>query len=88
MTGQQVVLCPQCGENKVKSQAKGISQALMGLGILTCLTIFGIPLGIGFIIAAIWVKKSKMKLKFMCQECKHEFKISEDTYESYQKQIS
>ena len=88
MTGQQVVLCPQCGENKVKSNAKGTSQALMGLGILVSLTIVGIPLGIGLIIASFIVKKSKLRLKFRCAECAHEFKVSEDKYESYQKQIS
>lgn len=88
MTGQQVVLCPQCGGNKVKSNAKGTSQALLIIGAFFCITIIGIPFGIGFIVAALMVKKSKLKLKFLCQECKHEFKVSEDTFETYQKQIS
>lgn len=88
MAGQQVVLCPQCGENKVKSNAKGVSQALMIIGAFACITIIGIPFGIGFIIASFMVKKSKLKLKFLCQDCKHEFKVSEDTFETYQKQIS
>ncbi|MBH0174748.1 hypothetical protein IHV09_14365 [Fictibacillus sp. 23RED33] len=87
MNGQQIVHCPQCGGNKVKSNAKGAFQALLALGILFCITIIGIPLGIAFFIGAFIVKNSKIRLKFLCLECKHDFKIDQDTYHAYSKAI-
>ncbi|MCM3527828.1 hypothetical protein M4D56_01800 [Cytobacillus oceanisediminis] len=81
--GQTLVHCPQCGENKVKNHAPAIFQVLMLVGVLMCFTIEGIPFGIAFIIGAIISKKSKARLKFTCQECKHSFKVQEQVYEEY-----
>lgn len=86
--GQQIVICPQCGENKVKSSAPGIFQILMAIGILMCITIVGIPFGLIFIISAFIARKSKIRLKFRCMECKHDFKINENTYDDYMKAIA
>lgn len=83
MSGQEIILCPQCGGNKVKSNANGLFQFCMAFGILSCLTLIGIPLGIVFIVVAFFIRKSKVKLKFRCQECKHDFKVSEPVYDKY-----
>ena len=88
MKGQTIVTCSQCGGNKVKSSAIGLFQFCMSVGILFCITIIGIPFGIAFIISAFIVRKSKARLKFRCIECKHDFKITEPTYNDYIKAIS
>ncbi len=87
MSGQTVVMCPQCGGNKVKSTAAAFKDILT-LGVLACVTIIGIPIGVILIITAFVMKYSSSKLKFRCQECKHDFKIQEDAYNTYTKAIS
>ncbi|MGD6894274.1 hypothetical protein [Bacillus infantis] len=82
--GQDIIHCPQCGENKVKSNAIGSSQVSLLIGVLLCITVVGLPFGIALIIISLYTKKSKMRFKFTCQECKHTFKVKEQTYEEYE----
>ncbi|UQX52272.1 LITAF-like zinc ribbon domain-containing protein [Cytobacillus pseudoceanisediminis] len=84
--GQQIIHCPQCGENKVKSTASAF-KSMLTLGILACVTIIGIPIGIILIISAFVMKHSKKRLIFRCQECKHDFKVNDNTYDDYLKAI-
>ncbi|MFH7833875.1 hypothetical protein [Bacillus luti] len=85
--GQQIVLCPQCGGNKVKSPALA-SKDMLWLSALSCITIIGIPIGIILFFVALRLKYTKMKLKFRCVECTHEFKVEEKTFNEYIKAIS
>lgn len=87
MKGQQVVNCPQCGGNKVKSTASAY-KSIIWLGIISCVTIIGIPIGIILIVSAFIMKYSSSRLKFRCQECKHDFKVNEETYNKYIKTIA
>lgn len=86
MKGQTVVICPQCGGNKVRS-SEVVSKALMWFGVISCITIIGLPVGIILLVAAYIVKVSKMKLTFHCQECKHSFKVKEEKYNDYKSAI-
>ncbi|MEK3822078.1 hypothetical protein MKY20_23630 [Cytobacillus sp. FSL W8-0315] len=83
---QQIIHCPQCGENKVKGTASAF-KSILALGIFTCVTIIGLPIGIILIISAFVMKHSKKRLTFHCQECKHEFKVNTNTYDDYLKAI-
>ena len=80
---QTSIKCPQCGSNKVRS-AKVLTSAFMWLGLVSCITIIGIPIGIILLGAAFVTKSMKYHLKFNCQECKHEFKVSESLYKEYE----
>ena len=82
MKGQSVVNCPLCGSNKVKS-GEGLAKGYLITGILFCITLIGIPVGIFFLFAAIGAKRKKIKLRFRCLDCKHTFNVSENRLEEY-----
>ncbi|WP_347941884.1 hypothetical protein AAEY33_09090 [Peribacillus simplex] len=82
MKGQTIITYPQCGGNKVKGVVSAF-KSMMAIGVLCCVTIIGFPVGIVLIITALIMKYSKAKLKFRCQECKHDFKVQESTYTEY-----
>jgi Zn finger protein HypA/HybF involved in hydrogenase expression len=83
---QTVIKCPQCGGNKIKSM-KIVTSAFMWLGLICCITIIGLPIGIIFLGASLVTKLTNYHLKFNCRECKHNFKVSESTYIKYEKEI-
>lgn len=85
MKGQNIINCPQCGSNKIKKSQ--LSSFMLILAVLCSFTVIGIPLGIGFFVAWLIMRK-KDKLTFICQECKRQFRVSEeklDQYNSYVK---
>lgn len=82
---QTAIKCPQCGGNKVKSM-KTVTSAFMWIGLICCITIIGLPIGIIFLGASLVTRSMKYHLKFTCRECKHSFKVSESTYTKYEKE--
>ncbi|RFU64437.1 hypothetical protein D0469_18890 [Peribacillus saganii] len=87
MKGQQVVKCPHCRGNKVKSSGTA-SKRLFWLGVISCITLIGIPAGLILILTYLLMKRSKLRLNFICQKCKRAFKVNEDVYQRYVKSIS
>ena len=84
---QEVIKCPNCGGSKIKSAKEG-PKTLMWLGLLSCITIIGLPVGIILLGIALVAMFMKTYLNFKCRECKHLFKVSESTYKEYDKTIS
>jgi|GEM_PF-2281358 len=95
--GQQVVICPNCGSNKVKITTAGASGcAGFGVGFLLICTgiwipIIGwavvMPLGAIIMILSLilpWFAKSA---SVSCQECDHKFKISKEKMKKYNKYV-
>jgi hypothetical protein len=86
MKGQEIIKCPQCGGNKVKSS--GVAKALLWFAVISAITIIGIPLAIVLIIAWFFVRfVQKGHLKMVCMECKHMFNVSQSTYDQYNSTI-
>lgn len=83
---QTVIKCPQCGGNKIKSM-KVLTSTFMWLGLVCCVTIIGLPIGIIFLGASLVTKLMNYHLKFSCRECRHEFKVSESIYGEYTKEL-
>lgn len=90
--GQDIVYCPNCGENKVQSQ-KG-SSAIIGIIIMfigACIPIVGwfilIPTGVICILISVIASCRRNSVDFMCQACKHKFKISKVDYKKYRNSI-
>ena len=84
---QEVIKCPNCGGSKIKSAKEG-PKTLMWLGLLSCITIIGLPVGIILLGIALVAMFMKTYLNFKCRECKHLFKVSESTYREYDKAVS
>ena len=83
---QTIIKCPQCGGNKVRSM-KVLTSTFMWIGVICCMTIIGIPIGVLSFLCALAAKLMKYHLKFSCRECKHEFKVSESIYGEYTKEL-
>ncbi|WP_420768772.1 hypothetical protein ACNR9V_03335 [Parageobacillus thermoglucosidasius] len=86
MKGQTVIRCPQCGGNKVREST--LFKSLLALTFFCTVTIIGIPLAIIF--ALIWAflrLASKGRKQMVCEECKHNFSVSQLTFEQYRKAI-
>ncbi|MGJ8731384.1 hypothetical protein ACRW9N_13145 [Listeria aquatica] len=86
--GQNIIFCPNCGENKVLNMDGASSLALFLLGCVLFLFIVTIPVAIG-----IWIyiyrkhKKGSRKRQFSCQACKHTFFVEADTASKYDEAI-
>lgn len=86
MKGQEVIKCPQCGGNKVREST--LLKSLLALTFFCAVTIIGIPLAIIF--ALIWAflrLASKGRKQMVCEECKHNFHVSQSTFEQYKNAI-
>ncbi len=85
MEGQDKVVCPNCGSNRVKS---GINIYKL-TSIISALTIIGVVF-IPFIYMAYRINKRKLRgnRNFRCISCLHLFKVSNETYYEYKKIIS
>jgi len=90
--GQDIVRCPNCGENKVQSQ-KGMNALIgfemIGLGII--IPVVGwfvlLPVGIVWFIAALLGTPLAKNVTFRCQSCKHTFKVSKEDFKKYKEAI-
>ncbi|MBC1524919.1 hypothetical protein HB884_11985 [Listeria booriae] len=92
--GQNVIICKNCGSNKVNFTGS-LSLILLFLGIfLVCIgiwiPIFGwfvmIPVGVISMISSLPAMLYKKK-NFRCTSCKHSFKISNIEYKEYKQAI-
>lgn len=82
MKGQEILLCPQCGGNKVKTENTG--KILFKLAIIFSVSIVLLP--IGFLIFCVWFFKryiSKSSIFAFCSDCKHRWIISEEKYNEH-----
>lgn len=87
MKGQQIIICPNCGENKVKNS--GIGKMFLWFAVISAITIIGIPLAIVFFLAWIFVRYvQKDNLRMICMQCKHMFKVDESTYDRYKQSLN
>ncbi|MDU1838689.1 MAG: hypothetical protein E6780_03845 [Staphylococcus epidermidis] len=79
MKGQTVLICPQCGGNKVKPF--DAAKVPLILSIFLAITIIGIPFAIATLIAWMIIKSNKSKrYTGNCQECKHNWKLTEEKF--------
>ncbi|OAT73742.1 hypothetical protein [Parageobacillus thermoglucosidasius] len=86
MAGQTVILCPQCGGNKVREST--FLKSFLILSFFCAVTIIGIPLAIIFMLIWAFLRlSSKGHKQMVCEECKHNFSVSQSTFEQYRKAI-
>jgi transcription elongation factor Elf1 len=85
LKGQQIITCPNCGENKVKNV--GPSGVYLTLAVITSILIVTLPLAIVFFI--LWaVTKKKDKYRFVCGDCKHGFTVTDDKLNEYKAKVN
>jgi len=79
LKGQEVLICPQCGGNKIKSfDAAKVPLVLSGI---LAITIIGIPFAFATLIAWLIIKSNKKKrYSGNCQECKHNWKLTRQKF--------
>jgi hypothetical protein len=86
MKGQTVVLCPQCGGNKVRES--NITRTLGAMTFIYVVTIIGIPLAI--ISGLIWIfmkLTTRNNKPMVCEECKYRFRVNKSTIKQYKNVI-
>lgn len=81
MNGQQIIKCPRCGGNKVSKLQLG--SFFLILSVLFFITVIGIPIAIGLFVYWL-ISKKKYERTFVCQECKHNFQVSDEVRLRYQ----
>ncbi|MGD6899357.1 hypothetical protein [Bacillus infantis] len=83
--GQEIVICPNCGSNRVKAGVNVYKVAM----IVSAITIIGLVLIPFIYLLYVMSKKgSKGKRNFRCISCLHLFSVPNEKYYEYKKAIS
>lgn len=86
MNGQEVLHCPQCGGNNLKSY--DAAKVPLVLTVFFASTLIGIPIALAPFIAWLFIKSNKNKrFSGKCQECKHNWKLTEEKFFEYKQAI-
>ncbi|MDF2791844.1 MAG: hypothetical protein K0S80_4946 [Neobacillus sp.] len=84
MAGQDIIVCSNCGSNKVK---KSDMDAFLPFAIILCIVIpivgwFLLPFTIIY-----YVKSIKNGKRFVCRECKYAFDVEKEKYLKYKETL-
>ena len=83
MEGQQVLLCPQCGGNKIKTENTG--KIILRLANLSAISIIGIPFALIFY--CVWYTKKHIRkndIFAFCSECRYKWFISNTKFDEHE----
>ena len=84
--GQEIVTCPQCGENKVQKNDMTPILFLVAI-IIIWIPVVGWALGSLCIVYGV-IGLMKKGVRFTCQECKQSFRVSKEKYDEYKNYLS